>query len=110
MGMLDANDLKLIGEELGRVIDDNLMPRIEDLIDEKLAPIHSEINGIKASMVTKSYLDDKLADLKSDLIGHDRRLEHKTDALIGTLADRRVLTTPDIERLEQSRVFPRITS
>lgn len=51
--MIDANDLKLIGEEMGRVIDDNLMPRIEDLIKEELAPI-------KATMVTKSYLDDKM--------------------------------------------------
>ncbi|HTK60651.1 MAG TPA: hypothetical protein VL283_05625 [Candidatus Baltobacteraceae bacterium] len=98
--MLDANDLKLIGEEMSRVIDDNLMPRIEDLITEELAPI-------KATMVTKSYLDDKLADLKSDLVANDRKLEKKTDILVDTLVERRALKPSDVDRLEQARVFPR---
>ena len=106
MGMLDANDLKLIGEEMGRVIDDNLMPRIEELIDEKLTPLKTDIVGIKASMVTKEYLDEKLWKLKGDLIAQDRKLEHKTDTLIDTLAAHGTLATPDLERLEQARVFP----
>lgn len=101
MGMLDANDLKRIGEEMGRVIDDNLMPRIEYLIDEKLAPI-------QAAMVTKNYLDEKMANLEGKLISQDRQLEKKTDTLIDTLVDRRALTASDVERLEQTRVFRRI--
>lgn len=107
--MIDANDLKLIGEEMGRVIDDNLMPRIEDLLKEELAPLKGEIAEIKATMVTKSYLDDKMADLKSELIAQDRKLEKKTDTLVDTLVDRRVLKASDVDRLEQARVFPRPT-
>lgn len=98
--MLDANDLKLIGEEMGRVVDDNLMPRIEELIDEKLAPI-------KATMVTKDYLDEKMANLESKLVVQDRKLEKKTDVLIDALSERRVLKKSDLDRLEQARVFPR---
>ena len=121
--MLDEKDLQLIGVELGKVLEHNIMPQL-DMIHEDIKGIKTEITemkgeiggiksdiiGIKSSMVTKSYLDDKLADLKSDLIGYDRRLEHKTDALIGTLADHRTLTPSDLERLEQARVFPRMTS
>lgn len=108
MGMLDANDLKLIGEEMGRVVDDNLMPRIESLITEELAPIKERLTTIEATMVTKSYLDDKIADLKSEFVANDRKLEKKTDVLIDALTGRRVLKPSDIERLEQARVFPRI--
>jgi hypothetical protein len=102
--MLDANDLRLIGEEMGRVIDDNLMPRIEDLINEKF---EANLAPIKATMVTKDYLDEKLAVLRGDLIGYDRKLEKKTDVLVGALVERRALTASDAERLEQARVFPR---
>ncbi len=116
MGMLDMNDLKLIGEEMGRVIDDNLIPRIEDLIDEKfdekfrvnLEPIEARLTRIEATVVTKSYLDDKLADLKSDLLIYDRKLEKKTDLLIDRLVNRHALQSADVERLEPVRVFPRI--
>lgn len=58
--MLSEKDIRRIGEEMGRVIDDNLMPRIEDLIDEKLAPLDTRLTSVEASMVTKDYLDQKL--------------------------------------------------
>lgn len=106
MGMLDANDLKLIGEEMGKVIDDNLMPRIEELFDEKF-----ELNlaPIKALMVTKDYLDEKMGALEGKLIAQDRKLEKKTDVLVGALVEHRALSASDVEHLEQARVFPRIT-
>ena len=59
--MLSEKDIRRIGEEMGRVIDDNLMPRIEDLIDEKLAPLDTRLTSVESSMVTKDYLDQKLA-------------------------------------------------
>lgn len=58
--MLSEKDIRRIGEEMGRVIDDNLMPRIEDLIDEKLAPLDARLTNVEAAMVTKGYLDEKL--------------------------------------------------
>ena len=42
-------------------------------VDCRFDHIESEIVGIKAQMVTKSYLDDKLADLKGDMIAFVRR-------------------------------------
>lgn len=107
MGMLDANDLKLIGEEMGRVIDDNLMPRLEEFFDQKFdEKFEAKFGPIRAVMVTKDYLDEKMADLKGELIAQDRKLEKKTDALIGVLAEKRMLNQMDIERLERSRIFP----
>jgi hypothetical protein len=65
---------------------------------------------LDTEMVTKTYLDDKMANLEGKLIAQDRKLEYKTDALIGTLVERRSLTSPDAERLERTRVFPRIVT
>ncbi len=44
-----------------------------DHIESEIVGMKSEIVGIKAHMVTKSYLDDKLADLKGDMIAFIRR-------------------------------------
>ena len=94
---------RIVGD-VGEVFEQNFMPAMEMMVDEKL---EAGLAPIKAAMVTKSYLDDKLADLKGDLIGHDRKLERKTDMLVGALVEHRALTASDVERLEASRVFPR---
>ncbi len=65
--MLSEKDIRRIGEEMGKVIDDNLMPRIEDLIDGKLAPLDTRLTRVESSMVTKDDLDDKLAPLKGKI-------------------------------------------
>lgn len=120
--MLDEKDLHLIGVELGKVLEHNIMSQF-DLLHEEIKGIKEEIGGIKggiggikgeivgikAAMVTKSYLDDKLADLKSDLVANDRKLEKKTDVLVDALVERRALKPSDLDRLEQARVFPRTT-
>lgn len=66
--MLSEKDIRRIGVEMGHVIEDNLMPRIEELIDEKLPPLDARLAVVEATMVTESYLDDKLADLRGEFI------------------------------------------
>lgn len=88
---------RIVGE-VGEVIEQNINPQFE--------AIRTRLDGVEATMVTKTYLDEKLGALKGDLIGYDRKLERKTDALIDTLAAHGTLVSPDLERLESSRVFP----
>ena len=64
MGMIDENDLKLIGEEMGRVIEDNLLPQLDVMIDQKL---EEKLTPIRATMVTKEYLDEKLGAVKGKI-------------------------------------------
>ena len=123
--MLTKDDLKQIGEvmddKLVDVLDavnkgfsgvqgqiDGLTGQIDGLTGQ-IDGLKQEVTGMKAVMVTKSYLDEKLFTLKGDLIGYDRKLERKTDAVVDALVERRALTASDLERLEASRVFPRIT-
>jgi len=106
--MLDEKDLQMIGVEMGKVLEHNVMPQF-DLLHEEIKGIKGEIVGIKAVMVTKDYLDEKMANLESKLLVNDRKLEHKTDVLINALGERRALKESDLDHLEQARVFPRTT-
>ena len=58
--MLEPNDLRQIGEEMGKVIEQNVTPALDSL--------NQRIERIEAEMVTKSYLDDKLADIRGEFI------------------------------------------
>lgn len=111
--MLTDKDIQRIGVEVANVIEHNINPQFEGVY-RRLDKVEGRLDKIElrmdTEMVTKSYLDEKMGSLEGKLIAQDRKLEKKTDALIGTLVDRRTLTSSDVERLEQARVFPRITS
>ncbi len=72
-GRLDGIDGRLDG------IDGRL-----DGIDGRLNGIDFEISSIKNQMVTKSYLDDKLANLKGDMIFFVRSEDAKLFAKLTT--------------------------
>ncbi len=71
--MLSEKDIRRIGEELGRVIEDNINPQFEmvrarlgrvelrlDTVESKMDTVESRLTGVEALMVTKDYLDEKL--------------------------------------------------
>jgi archaellum component FlaC len=96
MGMLDANDLKQIGDLMDAKLDEKLDEKLDSKLGEVLEVVNSgfsevqeELHGLKsdvgglksdvgglkqrvtrieATMVTKSYLDDKLADLRGEFV------------------------------------------
>ncbi len=57
--MLSEKDIRRIGEEMGRVIEDNVNPQFE-AVRTRLDALESDLVSVKASMVTKDYLDEKL--------------------------------------------------
>lgn len=132
--MLDAKDIQQIGEifenklnkaidenimpkvalEVGEIIEQNVMPAMEELgteiagIKEEISGMKEEISGIKAVMVTKEYLDDKLADLRGDMIVNFRKLDGKTDHLIGMLNKKKIISEPEVREFEEYRIFPKL--
>ncbi|MFH1173174.1 MAG: hypothetical protein V1692_01430, partial [bacterium] len=75
---MEEKDLQQIGqlieEKVPRLIDEKINPLREDfarMIEENINPQFEEINGrlnrMEATMVTKDYLDNKLADIKGEL-------------------------------------------
>ena len=91
--------------QVGEMLEQNVLPQFE-VIHDDLKGMKGRLTTIEANMVTKTYLDEKLGALKGDLIAQDRKLEKKTDALIDSLTAHGTLVSPDLERLETTRVFP----
>ena len=56
-----------------------------DGVDQRLDHLDSEVTKIGAVMVTKNYLDDKLADLRGDLIALARKTNRKLSTLVEEL-------------------------
>lgn len=64
--MLSEKDIRRIGEELGRVIEDNVNPQFES-IRSRLDMVESRLTVVESTMVTKSYLDDKLSPINGKI-------------------------------------------
>ena len=85
MDMLSEQDFKRIGEGVGRVIEDNVLPRVEEMLDERFKPVLKRLDGV----------DNKLD-------GIERRLDRndgKINALVNVLQLKRVITGPDKEAI-----------
>ncbi|MBI4449880.1 hypothetical protein HY634_02370 [Candidatus Uhrbacteria bacterium] len=79
-------------------------------IEQRLDALEEKTTRIEATMVTKSYLDEKLFVLKGDLIVKMRKLEGATLFIASVLKERRVLTDDDVKRLRaEYQVFPSAT-
>lgn len=85
--------------------------RIEEIFDmvtfikdnavtkEEFDELKKEVAKIQATMVTKDYLDEKLADLRGDLVVLMRKEDTKLKALIGLLKRKNVISEEDTKEL-----------
>lgn len=97
--MLEEKDIKRIGEEMGKIIKDNINPQFEEIRDR--------LDKIETTMVTKSYLDDKLADLEGNLISKLRKEDEKVNCLIEILQNKSVLSSEDTKQFQEFQIFPK---
>ena len=81
--------------------------RIEDDLDS----MKSDINGMKRTMttlVTKDYLDEKIADLRGDLVVLIRKEDKKFSALIDVLKYRQVISNDEATKILSMEPFPQL--
>lgn len=78
-------------------------------IDRRFDKIDGDIKSIKSTMVTKEYMDDKLADFRGDLTVIMRKENTKVKALVDLLVERRVLRDEDRKRLFSMEPFPELS-
>lgn len=76
--------------------------------DKQFAQIKGEIGGIKATMVTKDYLDSKLFDLRGDIISVIRKEDVKMAKLIDILQKRNVINSEDVKIILSMEPFPQL--
>ena len=67
-------------------------------VDERLDKLEGKVDKIEATMVTKDYLDEKMADLRGDLVVLMRKEDTKVVKLIEILKRRKIIT--EIEEKE----------
>jgi hypothetical protein len=95
MGMSNQSVTKKdLIETLGEFTEETLLPGVSSIMDDKLASFSLEI-------------DDKLADLKGDLIIMMRKEDRKLGALIGLLAQRKVISEKDAKQILSLEPFPK---
>ncbi len=77
-------------------------------VDQKFDRVEAEIVTIKATMVTKEYLDDKLADMRGNLVELSRKEDSKVGALTEALFEKKVLDKKGKDYILKMGPFPRI--
>ncbi|MBI2416179.1 MAG: hypothetical protein HYV33_06000 [Candidatus Kerfeldbacteria bacterium] len=81
---------------------ENRMDRMEGRQDN----MEGRLDKIEATMVTKDYLDDKLADLKGDLTVLIRKEDHKMTALVKLLHHKQILSEQEADQIFAMEPFP----
>ncbi|MEK7856442.1 MAG: hypothetical protein AAB288_10150 [Acidobacteriota bacterium] len=81
-----------------------------DSVEARLDRVEGRIDRVESTMVTKDYLDTRLADLKGGLISINRHLDGKIDALTDTLVANRTITDGDRRRIGGFGPFPNLPS
>ncbi len=75
-------------------------------VDQDLASIKGEITQIKSIMVTKDYLDDKLLDMKGDMVVMMRKEDEKVKLLVNLLNKKNVLNDTEAKSIFALEPFP----
>ena len=101
-------DLSGVKDDLSGVKDDlNGVKADLNGVKADLKEVKQQANRIEATMVTKSYLDDKLADLNGNLIVKMRKLDGHLALLEDILKARAVLSDADVARVRaEFQIFP----
>ena len=77
-------------------------------VDKRFDRLEGRVGKIEATMVTKDYLDEKLHDLRGDLIVMMRKEDTKLNTLADILHKRDVITDNDIKKLSAMEPFAKM--
>ena len=79
---------------------------LSEQISELAGYVDKRLEQTEARMVTKEYLDEKLADLRGDLVVLTRKEDRKLVALVELLRDQSVILDADAKRILGMELFP----
>ena len=77
----------------------NAINEFADKTEERFLKSEKDIGFLKSNMLTKDYLDEKLADLRGDLVVLTRKEDTKLKALIKILKHKKIITNSDEKQL-----------
>jgi len=79
-----------------------------DKVDERFDKLEGRVGKIEATMVTKDYLDDKLVDLRGDLVVLMRKEDTKMIKLVEILKRRAVITEAEEKEILSMEPFAKL--
>jgi len=101
--------VKEIVAQVGEVLKQQILPQISTL-GERLDSLEVKVDSLEKKVTNlpdKSYLDDKIADLKGELVVKMKRGNEKADFTVGLLHERGVFTEDDVRRIQKEfQIFP----
>lgn len=79
-------------------------------VESRLGKVESRLDTIESTMLTKDYLEEKMNDLRGDLVLITRKEDEKLFKLIGLLKEKEILNNHEVGELSQMKPFPKLTS
>ena len=70
-----------------------------DGVDSRFDKVERRLDRLESQMVTKEYLDDKMADLRGDLVTMIRKGDDRDTLLIKDLKNKKVITEDEKNKL-----------
>ena len=77
-------------------------------VEKRFEDVDKRFNRIEALMVTKDYLDEKMADLRGDMVVLTRKEDTKLLELIKILKNKKIISVDDEKRLLKMEPFPQL--
>lgn len=74
-------------------------------VEGRLTSVEDRVRNMENNMVTKWYLDDKLADLKRELVPAIKRVNIKADTLTGILGHKQVISSSEVQTVLNIQPF-----
>ncbi|PIQ79608.1 hypothetical protein COT99_04315 [Candidatus Falkowbacteria bacterium CG10_big_fil_rev_8_21_14_0_10_43_10] len=75
-------------------------------LEQKVGGLEQKITKVEATMVTKDYLDDKLSDLKGDLVVLMRKEDSKLCTLVDLLKNKKIISEAEVKGVLNMQPFP----
>ncbi|MDD5071648.1 MAG: hypothetical protein PHQ42_02845 [Patescibacteria group bacterium] len=79
-----------------------------DKVDERFDNLEGRVGKIEATMVTEDYLDEKMADLRGDLVVLMRKEDTKVVKLIEILKRRKIITEVEEKEILSMEPFAKL--
>ncbi|MGC9049129.1 MAG: hypothetical protein ACP5IX_02860 [Patescibacteria group bacterium] len=100
--IIDDRVPKIIEERVPKIIDERVPKIVDARIDAKVPPM---LNKVKLELM--DHFDDKIADLRGDIVLLLRREDKRLQFLINKLREKNILEDKDVKELEEMKVFVR---